>query len=324
MNALAAAALAVLAAAAVAAETPPPIDLRTTEAGRALLERYVGTSSCESFGTGAVGVYATSAWRSEAVQAARAAERAVPEVAAALGVTPDRFLPLWILVAPGGSYLEREAPSWSAAVAQPDRRLIVLAGPALRRTRMRIDETVAHEIAHLALHARLGEIGWVPRWFDEGLAMTLAGYRRTTDQLALAGRGPVRLRELADRFPQHPTLARQAYLESEAAVRRLLERGSLGPLLRRSAAGEEFDEAFLAVYGESLEVFAASVESDVGRRWRWMAALGGGVVLGGFMALLAIVGAVRLRLRDRARLRAWETEERRLAAVEPPSDGAAT
>jgi hypothetical protein len=312
--------LTILLAGSCAAETAPATDLRTTEAGRALLARYLGTSDCESLGTGAIGVYATAAWRSEARLAARTAERAVPEVAAALGITPDRFLPFWILVAPGGGYLEREAPSWSAAVAQPDRRLVVLAGPAIRRTRMRVDETVTHEIAHLALHARLGEIGWVPRWFDEGLAMTLAGYRRTTDQLALAGRGPVRLRDLTDRFPQHPTLARQAYLESEAAVRRLLERGSLGPLLRRCAAGEEFEDAFRSVYGESLGDFSARVEAEVGRRWRWMAALGGGAALGGFMALLAIVGAVRVRHRARARLRAWETEERRLAAVEPPPD----
>ena len=92
-------------------------------------------------------------------------------------------------------------------------------------------------------------------------------------------------------------------------MHRLLERGSLALLLDRVAAGAEFDAAFAATYNETTSEFADRVQAEVGRRWRWLAALGGGVNLGGVMALLVVVAGLRTRLRNRARARAWAAAE---------------
>ena len=184
---------------------------------------------------------------------------------------------------------------------------------------MSLEETVAHEVSHLALAVRLGDAGWVPRWFDEGVAMRLSGYSRLSDRLAMLGRGPVHLSELTDAFPQQAARAQQAYLESEAAVRRLMLEAPLAPLLDRLAAGAEFDSAFAAVYGTTRQQFTDDVYAEVSRRWRYLSALGGGVSLFGIMTLLFLVGVARQRARTRRRLREWEAEERADAADTPPT-----
>jgi hypothetical protein len=117
------------------------------------------------------------------------------------------------------------------------------------------------------------------------------------------------LTELTDVFPSEARAARFAYVESAVAARRLLERGSLQPLLDRVAAGEDFDTAFAQVYSQSLADFADAVEAEVGKRTRVWVALGGGVTVGGVMAFLALAAIVRTRHRNRRRARVWAAEE---------------
>lgn len=304
--------------AAIAAAQDPGLDLDAHPNGRVLLQRYIDADTWETFHMDGVRAYAPTAWRSEAEHAARAAAQHLPRVATALDLEPAAVLPVWIVVSPGSGGFVREAPTWSAAIAQPARHLIVLSGPAIRRTHLDLEETVAHELAHLALQVRLGDLGWAPRWFDEGLAMRLSGYRRFTDRLTRIGRGPVRLADLEDVFPQNPTLARQAYLESEAAVRALVKRGPLRPFLDRLAAGEEFETAFQAVYGESPRSFADRVEAEVARRWRWLSLVGGSISIFGVASALLIAGVVRQKIRNRRRMRAWEAEEAASRAESAP------
>jgi hypothetical protein len=291
------------------AQQSDPLDLRSVPGGGAVLQRFIGDVPLAVFGSGPIRSYAPRDYAADAEQAWRAAERALPHIAPELGIAPAKVLPIWILVSPGGGGYEREAPSWSAAIAQPERHLIVISGPALRRTAMNLDETVAHEVVHLVLHTRIGERGWVPQWLDEGLAMRLSGYRRLGDRFVRLGRGRIHLDELSGQFPRDPQLARLAYLESEAAVQRLLERAPIALLLGRVASGAEFDNAFGATYGESPQAFAAQTYAEVGTPWRWIATFGGGATLGLAMALLAVVGGLRVRRRNRQRLRAWEAVE---------------
>lgn len=285
------------------------LDLQSSPSGRALLQRYLGSTQWIVAGTGGVRAYAPPDWRSEAERAAGAARESLPRIAAEIGLGSRSVLPVWIVVSPGGGLLAREAPIWSAAIAQPRRHLIVISGPELRRARLNLEETVAHEVSHLALGVRLGDEGWAPRWLDEGLAMHLSGYERWSDRLAMFGRGPVHLSELVGDFPPQPARAQQAYLESEAAVRRLLRLGPLVPFLDHLAAGAEFDSAFVAAYGVTSGHFADDVYREVSRRWRWLSVLGGSVSLFTLMTLLFIVGALVRMWRARRLRRQWEAAE---------------
>jgi len=281
----------------------------STDAGRRMLAVTLADPAWEITGTGRIRAYAPYSWGPEARAAVAAAEAALPAIAAAVHVRPESVLPIWILITHRAEKVAREAPAWSAAIAQPATHLVVLSGPLMRRSRLDVAETVAHELAHLALGARLGETGWAPRWFDEGLAMHLSGYARLSDRWAGWGRGPVRLRDLTDAFPVHATLAHQAYLESAAAVRRIAARGALPALVDGLARGEEFEDAFAAAYGAPLAGFLDEIDAEVSRRARWFSLATRSVSLGGVMTLLVIVGGIVRRRRNRRRAREWEAHE---------------
>ncbi len=174
---------------------------------------------------------------------------------------------------------------------------------------MNLQETIAHEVAHLALGARLGASGWMPLWMHEGLAVHYSDYRRFRDRFVFWGRGPVHLQELEHRFPRHPTRARLAYLESHAAVLKMLEIGPVAPLLDRLEAGEEFDAAFAQVYGLAPGAFAEQVYGDVARRWRYFSVITNGASVFGAVTFLFVVAATVIRIRNRRRRREWERQE---------------
>ena len=60
------------------------------------------------------------------------------------------------------------APEWGAALAFPESRRIIMQGARRGSDAGDPLETLRHELAHLALHERLGDLP--PRWFDEGYA----------------------------------------------------------------------------------------------------------------------------------------------------------
>jgi hypothetical protein len=285
---------------------------------RELLQHYLGPQEWREVGDADVRVYAMPGRERDAERLLAAARQSLPRVALELGVRAEDVLPIWIVIAPGGGRFALEAPSWSAAIARPHRNLIVLSGPALHTTRLNLQETVAHEVAHLVVHERLGDEAWMPRWLHEGLAVHFSNYSRLRDRFVSWGRGPVRLAELENVFPASPARARLAYLESHAAVRRLLQLGPIAPLLDRLARGEEFEGAFLAVYGLSVDAFPESVFEEVARRWRYLSLLTSGVTLFGVMTLLFLAASLRKLLRNRRRRREWAAEEAALELLRPP------
>ncbi|MDQ6634461.1 MAG: hypothetical protein M3Z10_06845, partial [Gemmatimonadota bacterium] len=64
------------------------------------------------------------------------------------------------------------APEWGAALAFPESRRVVMQGHSAGADAGDPVNVLRHELAHLALHERLGDRP--PRWFDEGYASVAA------------------------------------------------------------------------------------------------------------------------------------------------------
>ena len=62
-------------------------------------------------------------------------------------------------------------PDWSAAAALPGNRIVI---SPLRGRKIDVERIVAHETVHCVIHDASGE-RFVPRWFHEGCAETVAG-----------------------------------------------------------------------------------------------------------------------------------------------------
>ncbi|MEA3409726.1 MAG: peptidase MA family metallohydrolase [Candidatus Eisenbacteria bacterium] len=207
-------------------------------------------------------------------------------------------------------------PDWGAGCAFPDRGVIVLRNPVTAPNPLHMEDVVVHEIAHIAAGRILGGVR-VPRWFHEGIAMTLAGEWRLPRSSVLAGAGAggglIPLDELAVAFPVDAADAMLAYSESFYAVRFLMEEAgdaTPGSLLFGIAAAGSFERGVEALSGRTLEVFERDAMASFRGRFGWGVFLSRWNVMFVALALLLLTGgAVRL-VRSRRQLREWELEDR--------------
>ena len=201
------------------------------------------------------------------------------------------------------------APEWGAALAFPESRRIIMQGRTAGSDAGDPQEVLRHELAHLALHERLGDRP--PRWFDEGYASVAAHEWRRDDVLAanvaLALRGVPTLAELEASFSGGAVAAQSAYALSYRAV---MELASLDPergltlLFEHWVESPSLDVAVRRAFGLTLAGFEQEFQSRTRRRY-------GGLALFADLSLLLLVLSVLLlpffmvrRIRDRRRLRA--------------------
>ena len=201
------------------------------------------------------------------------------------------------------------APEWGAAIAFPDSRRIVMQGRTGASDAGDPLEVLRHELAHLALHERLGN--QPPRWFDEGYASVAARERRREDVLAanvaLALKGTPSLDELESGFRGGSVAAQSAYALSYRAVTELAsldpERG-LTLFFQYWADGNSLDRAMRQAFGLTLNGFEREFQRRTSRRY-------GGLALFADLSIAMLVLTALLlpflfarRGRDRRRMRA--------------------
>jgi hypothetical protein len=210
-----------------------------------------------------------------------------------------------------------DAPEWGSAVAFPDSRRIVLQGQRAGSDAGDPLVVLRHELAHLALHERLG--GLPRRWFDEGYASFAAGEWGRQEVLAtnvaLAVRGMPTLDELEDSFSQGATAAQSAYALAHRAVAELAlidrERG-LTLFLEYWRASGSFEKGLRQAYGMT--------SADFEKRWRdrtrnqyGLLALASNVTVAGLLLLFILAPLYVARIR-RNRLRLQRMRESEAAA----------
>ena len=177
-----------------------------------------------------------------------------------------------------------------------------------------LESVMRHEIVHLALNDRAGGRP-LPRWFHEGVAVTLESGWSTRDdlRLLLAALDPPSMADIARLFASdaYPDTT-QAYLLSAALVDDIRNHhgsGAIGGIAQQFAAGLSFEAAFAAATGESVDTAADRAWRGHRRLSRWVPVLTSpSAAWTLIMALAAVAFVVRLR-RVRELRRRWEEEE---------------
>ena len=202
-----------------------------------------------------------------------------------------------------------DAPEWGAALAFPESRRIIMQGRSASADAGNPVEVLRHELAHLALHERLGNKP--PRWFDEGYASVVARVWHRDDVLAanvaLALRGTPSFDQLDDGFRGGASAAQQAYALSYRAVTELAaqdpQRG-LTLFFQYWEGGKSLDASMRQAFGMTLSGFEKEFQERTRRRY-------GGLALFADMSLAVLVLMVLVlpfvisrRIRDRKRLKA--------------------
>ncbi|MFL5618640.1 MAG: peptidase MA family metallohydrolase [Gemmatimonadaceae bacterium] len=200
------------------------------------------------------------------------------------------------------------APEWGVALAFPQSRRVIIQGRAAGSEAGDPLETLRHELAHLALHERLGDRP--PRWFDEGYASVAAREWRRDDVLAtnvaLALRGTPTFDQLESSFNEGATAAQSAYALSYRAV---AEMASLDPergltlLFRYWESGKSLDAAVRQAFGITLSGFEREFQTRVRRRYGALALFADLTLVFLVTGLALLPFFVARRARDRRRLR---------------------
>ena len=203
----------------------------------------------------------------------------------------------------------RAAPEWGAALAFPESRRVLLQGRAAGSDAGDPAETLRHELAHLALHERLGDRP--PRWFDEGYASVAAREWRRDDVLAtnvaLAVRGVPSFDELEEKFSGGASAAQAAYALSYRAVSELAsldpERG-LTLFFHYWETGPSMDAAVRQAFGLTLSGFENLYQQRTRHRYGALALLADLSLVFLVLSVLILPLFLARRMRDRRRLRA--------------------
>jgi hypothetical protein len=201
-------------------------------------------------------------------------------------------------------------PHWSAAVAMPVSRTIVLkVGNFERRTQI-----IQHELSHVLLH---GAVGRVPVWFNEGVAMWVSHEWRlqhTASVLyAILSGGLIPLSDIDSVLQFSSVKADLAYTESLLAVLYIIRLGgenAIVAMISELSHGAPFDVALFRVTEKTPYEFEGAWQDYVSGRFSVTALLVSPDSLWGYLVLLFLMASVAVRLRNRAKLRRWEAEER--------------
>jgi hypothetical protein len=237
----------------------------------------------------------------------------------ARSMTLETLSPLHVVIASSNEEFVRETssgvPDWGVGCAFPARGDIVLKSPRIVDYPLQMEAVVVHEMAHVAAGRVLGRVD-VPQWFDEGVAMAIAGEWRLEESPSLASAAAagqlIGLSSLERGFPSGSEDAALAYAESFQAVRFLMERTRItepGDLVRLIATEGDFDRALRAIYGASRDDFERDLFEFFGRRFRRALILQGGSFLFAGATVLFLVAMVVRTRRTRRRMRQWEEEE---------------
>ncbi len=192
--------------------------------------------------------------------------------------------------------------------------IIVLKAPRLLGTGSNYAAIARHELLHVLL-ARNTDPDNLPRWLNEGIAMTLSRENRWGTMFSMAriytGGRVIEYEELPNVFnaPGNETVFGDAYVQSLSMTRYL--QAQVGEerfwAMVRGLQSGPFEEAVHAQTGATLEDFFGAWRASL-----WRTALISSIVTGlsvfQVAAILLVVGYFRRRARNRRIVRTWDEE----------------
>jgi hypothetical protein len=180
---------------------------------------------------------------------------------------------------------------------------------------MDLGRVTVHELVHIALERAYGLLR-IPRWFHEGLAMTLSGELSFDEQLTLSRAiftkklMPLDSIERVNRFDAFG--AALAYSESHLAVAYMIDKygiDGIPELLNEVRAAGKFDTSLFTVFGFAPQEYDRMVHNYIIERYRFLFFFSDTYLFWMLGAFLVIAGFIAVRIRIRKREKQMEEEE---------------
>jgi len=200
-------------------------------------------------------------------------------------------------------------PEWGFAAAIPRMSKIILLSQ-----RKFNPSVVAHELTHILLHKKTKN-SYIPRWFDEGVAQLLPGeaMQGSTIRLAFASVSGklIELPDIDDVNIFHSDKAHLAYAESYIAVKLLYEEVGKESFIRFISDIPKlgFDRAMLSHFGITESGYNKIVLEHIRRHYNIFSIFLDQRVIFLVFLLLLFISYIRVKIRNRRKIREWENEE---------------
>jgi len=205
-------------------------------------------------------------------------------------------------------------PRWSEGVARPKLGLIFLKSP--RFSRAHLQKAAVHELCHVLL-GRATKGHYIPRWFDEGLAVYLSGQAGFGSGLliarALRGNSIIWLSAIDSVLTFEEDKARLAYLESASTISYILEKfgqETLVSIIHELKKGKDMNQALKDVLGLDLYDFEVDWYFYLKDKYKWNFLIDIDFYFWIILPLLVVFAIIAIRVRNRRILKKWEEEER--------------
>lgn len=203
-------------------------------------------------------------------------------------------------------------PDWAAGVAYPSKNLIYLK----QKQGIHLIRVFRHEVSHILLGQAFRELGRVPRWLDEGIAMLQADEwsmgRLSTMTFAVLTDSLIPMDELAKSFPRDARQAELAYCQSYYFLTFLIGEFGLSEFHKfmniYSTYGNfelALRRAYLLDWFEIEELWL----KYLALRFSWIPLITSASTLWFAASILFIIGYISKKKRARDKLKQWEQEE---------------
>ena len=253
--------------------------------------------------------------RDLAMRIVEIAEQALPEISDFIGYDYQRDIHI-VLISDEEEFhrlTEKGFPDWGVGFADAKRSLILICSPRAVKIDLDIKSIVKHELAHIVLGGAAGG-GWIPRWFNEGVAMYCSQEwrfgREKTLAIANLTNSLLPLTYIEDRFPRDRNRAELAYTQSFSAISYIIENFGREGLrdIFRNLKRDGFDKAFFSSIGISHTQFKEDWKDWAKKNYSFGYFLFSNSLLWGLVVVLfLIVGSLSLISR-RNKLKRWREE----------------
>jgi len=229
--------------------------------------------------------------------------------------------PFPVVIAYSGEVYKQYAgdlPGWSAGATTYPQGRIVLKSPSLGRSSIwDYDATLQHEVAHVIIGQHINP-NRLPRWLNEGLAMSVADQHTISDMYKLAQAALrdhlIPLDQIEQMLSFHSQRASLAYIQSYDAVQFIQQEFPENTLAHvfdfmRKNPELSWARAFEEIAGVSQFYFEWHWQKQVKQNYNWLTVLSSDTVFWLIFPALAILAYFAIRWRNRRKMKRWEQEE---------------
>jgi len=243
-------------------------------------------------------------------------EESVPGMARQLGLTEIGPFQIQLIpdFKPYRLNTRNDLPGWGVAFAFMESQLVLVDAKRAANRWNSLEKTIPHELSHILLAQKVGAVPF-PLWFVEGLAQWQAGQWSLAESWWLmdavwTGRAPA-LGRIEAGYPQDEVPAKDAYRISYAAFTFLFGKHTdeLPSFLDRVVAMGGFEEAFADYWHEDLQAFYLRFHSSIEKRYSSTLLVFQSGPLFSVAAVIFIIIFIRIKVRNRRKLKEMERSE---------------